>query len=129
MIIMTWKDIMKEDMREKVRSLSEKVRRKLEQDILGMIDDLESKAFSYSVDEEQEKTLKEIFATLRKTFKNYPELSKRPVFGGKGRVEGYDMYLKLIRKATSKNAWSAAYNLKKSLLYVLRPYNLPRRLP
>ena len=50
MIIMTWKDIMKEDMREKVRGLSEKVRRKLEQDILGMIDDLESKAFSYSVD-------------------------------------------------------------------------------
>ncbi len=42
--------------------------------------------------------------------------------------EKYDMYLKLIRKATSKNAWSAAYNLKKSLLYVLRPYNLPRRL-
>lgn len=70
MIIMTWKDIMKEE------------------DILRMIDNLQSKAFSYSVDNEEEKTLKEIFATLREMFKNYPEPPKRPVFGGKGRVEG-----------------------------------------
>jgi len=67
---MTWKDIMKEE------------------DILRMIDNLQSKAFSYSVDNEEEKTLKEIFATLREMFKNYPESPKRPVFSGKGRVEG-----------------------------------------
>jgi len=43
--------------------------------------------------------------------------------------EMYDRYLELIRKAAHKNAYSAAYNLRDSLLHLLRPYNLPRRLP
>ncbi len=51
-------------------------------DILRMIDNLESRAFSYSkfpVDEEEEKTLKKIFATLREMYKDYPEdPPKRP---------------------------------------------------
>ena len=66
---MTWKDIMKEE------------------DILRMIDNLESKAFSYDVDEEKEKTLKKIFATLREMYKDHPEPPKRPVFGGQGRIK------------------------------------------
>jgi hypothetical protein len=60
-------------------------------DILRMIDNLESRAFSYSkfpVDEEEEKTLKKIFATLREMYKDYPEdPPKRPVFGGQGRIK------------------------------------------
>jgi len=59
---MTWKDIMKE------------------QDILRMIDNLESKAFSYSLDEEEEKRLKEAIATLREMFKDYPvKQTKSPI--------------------------------------------------
>ena len=57
-------------------------------DILRMINNLESRAFSYSVDEEKEKTLKKIFATLREMFKEYPEEPpKRPAYAGQGRVK------------------------------------------
>ena len=50
-------------------------------DILRMIDNLESRAFSYSKrTEEQEKTLKKIFATLREMYKDYPvEQTKSPI--------------------------------------------------
>jgi hypothetical protein len=43
--------------------------------------------------------------------------------------ELYDKYLNLIRGATRKNDYSAAHNLRVSLLHLLKPYNLPRRLP
>lgn len=53
MIIMTWKDIVKEE------------------DILRMIDNLESKAFSYSLDEKEFKKAKDAFDMLRAMFKDY----------------------------------------------------------
>lgn len=67
---MTWKNIMKE------------------QDILRMINNLESKAFSYSLNEAEEKRLRQAIATLRELFKDYPEEPpKRPAFGGQGRIK------------------------------------------
>lgn len=59
-----------------------------EQDILRMINNLESKAFSYSLNEAEEKRLRQAIATLRELFKDYPEEPpKRPVFGGQGRIK------------------------------------------
>ncbi len=59
---MTWKDIMKEE------------------DILRMIDNLQSKAFSYSLDEKEFKKAKDAFDTLREMFKDYPvDQTKSPI--------------------------------------------------
>ena len=41
----------------------------------------------------------------------------------------YDMTLELLRKNANKNDFRSANNLRTSLMVLLRPYNLPRRLP
>jgi len=41
----------------------------------------------------------------------------------------YDMTLELLRKNANKNDFRSANNLRTSLMILLRPYNLPRRLP
>ena len=74
-------------MGDRVSALEKKVRRKLEQDILEIIDDLEMKAGSYTLNEAEEKRLKEVATTLREMFKGHSEPAKRPVFGGKGRIK------------------------------------------
>ena len=43
--------------------------------------------------------------------------------------ETYDMYLKQIRRKVNSNDLRSANNLRNSLMHLLRPYNLPRRLP
>ena len=72
---MTWKDIMKENPDGT-------------KDILQMIANLESEAFSYSLGEEDFEKVKDAFDMLREMYKDYPEEPpKRPVFGGKGRIK------------------------------------------
>ena len=43
--------------------------------------------------------------------------------------EIYDMTLELLRKEANANNFRAANNARVSLLYLLRPFGLPRRLP
>jgi len=41
----------------------------------------------------------------------------------------YDMSLKLLRREANANNYRAANNVRVSLMHLLRPYDLPRRLP
>ena len=41
----------------------------------------------------------------------------------------YDMTLELLRKEANANNFRAANNVRTSLMVLLRPYHLPRRLP
>lgn len=41
----------------------------------------------------------------------------------------YDMSLELLRKEANANDYRAANNVRTSLMVLLRPYDLPRRLP
>ncbi len=41
----------------------------------------------------------------------------------------YDMSLQLLRREANANNYRAANNVRTSLMHLLRPYDLPRRLP
>ena len=41
----------------------------------------------------------------------------------------YDMSLQLLRRQANANNYRAANNVRNSLMHLLRPYDLPRRLP
>lgn len=41
----------------------------------------------------------------------------------------YDMSLELLRREANANDYRAANNVRTSLMVLLRPYDLPRRLP